>query len=309
MSKKEKEKQVDDFEDMFEDSFEETEQTASNEAKADLGTAEFSDEDYDMADSSGGAKKYSGLMIYGIGGVIIVGLAWALYRQFVPAAPKVTQRAEGPTRVIKSFPVPKKQEAKPVEKKKVEAPKPKAQSGFVVNKDNLQSMITNFSKSTSNALESTQKSLSMQIANVNKSVMQMQQETEKMYKSSQGKEYQNNIHAIKNLASEQGKQINSLVKKVDTLDSRFDKMHKILTSLNQNMAKIQVDLKLVIAQKAAQVQKLALRAVVPGRAWLVDGKGKTVSVSVGDELPYYGKVVKIDSKINTVSMSTGYVFS
>ena len=43
------------------------------------------------------------------------------------------------------------------------------------------------------------------------------------------------------------------------------------------------------------MQKLTLRAVVPGRAWLVDGAGNTVSVTTGDVLPYYGKVTKIDS--------------
>ena len=57
------------------------------------------------------------------------------------------------------------------------------------------------------------------------------------------------------------------------------------------------------------MQKMTLRAVVPGRAWLVNGKGQTITISEGSEMPYYGKVLKIDNKSNTVTMSTGYIFS
>ena len=79
--------------------------------------------------------------------------------------------------------------------------------------------------------------------------------------------------------------------------------------MSQNIANTQSQLKVLIAEKAQSAQKLSLHAIVPGRAWLTDSNGKTISVSIGSELPYYGKVTKIDSSAGKVYMSSGYVFS
>ena len=111
------------------------------------------------------------------------------------------------------------------------------------------------------------------------------------------------------ILADQSKKINKLVDEMSKVSSNVMKINKSMTTLKQSMIKTQVELKLVIAQKAADMQKLTLRAVVPGRAWLVNGKGQTVTVSVGTDMPYYGKVLKIDNKANTVTMSTGYIFS
>ena len=107
---------------------------------------------------------------------------------------------------------------------------------------------------------------------------------------------------------EQNKHIKALVTEVDNMNKRFELISNAIIRLNQSMVQTQMSLKLIIAQKAQDAQKLTLRAVVPGRAWMVDGKGRTVTVSEGTELPYYGKVVSIDSKSNMVKMSTGFVF-
>jgi len=127
----------------------------------------------------------------------------------------------------------------------------------------------------------------------------------KMQKQQQVEE----VGSVNVMLKNQTKKMDLLSKKIDDLGAQFANMNKTLAGVNQSIVKTQVELKLVIAEKAAQAQKMTLRAVVPGRAWLVNGKGQTITISDGSELPYYGKVLKIDSKSNTVTMSTGYVFS
>lgn len=92
---------------------------------------------------------------------------------------------------------------------------------------------------------------------------------------------------------------------VTVLKRSAQDMKNISSALNQTKSQLQ----LLIAERAAHAEKLTLRAVVPGRAWLVNGKGRTTTVTVGMDLGSYGKVVKIDSDHDKVYMSSGYVFS
>ncbi|WP_192484714.1 MULTISPECIES: hypothetical protein [Cysteiniphilum] len=53
---------------------------------------------------------------------------------------------------------------------------------------------------------------------------------------------------------------------------------------------------------------LSLVAVVGKYAWLQNNKGVTQSITLGDNIAGYGKVLKIDDQKNEVFMSSGYVF-
>ena len=53
---------------------------------------------------------------------------------------------------------------------------------------------------------------------------------------------------------------------------------------------------------------LSLVAVVGKYAWLQNNKGVTQSITLGDNIDGYGKVLKIDDQKNEVLMSSGYVF-
>jgi intracellular multiplication protein IcmG len=64
-----------------------------------------------------------------------------------------------------------------------------------------------------------------------------------------------------------------------------------------------------VAQKTAQSDNLSLRAVIPGRAWLVDTQGRTYTVTQGDLVGNFGKVVQIDADAGRVITSSGYVFN
>jgi DNA-binding FrmR family transcriptional regulator len=51
----------------------------------------------------------------------------------------------------------------------------------------------------------------------------------------------------------------------------------------------------------------SVEAVVPGRAWLQTKEGRTLTVTVGEEVSGYGRVVAINSYNGKVTMSTGKV--
>ena len=325
MSKDATNKQEGDFEDLFEDDvFAETEQTAEEEVLASKGEAGLSEDSGNFARNVE-TKKY---MFYGVSGLVVVGLCWAVYRQFVPAAPTQVKQSQGVTRILKVNNVrPEVTVKKKVEKPKVV--KPKVEDGFVINKKNLEQMITGFTSSTNNSfksLDKSQKQLSGKIYTMQTSFDKTYQKTQKEFTQvgqqlnllsqqqvnlakAQKQQQQEEVGSVNVMLKDQTKKMNLLYKKIDDLSVQFAKMNKTLVNVNQSIVKTQVELKLVVAEKAAQAQKMTLRAVVPGRAWLVNGKGQTQTISVGTELPYYGKVLKIDSKANTVTMSTGYVFS
>lgn len=102
--------------------------------------------------------------------------------------------------------------------------------------------------------------------------------------------------------------LNNMQQSMNTLTTDIAIYNKNMMLVGKELDKTQQQLALLLAEQSAQVQKLTLRAVVPGRAWLVDGQGNTTTVTVGSELPNYGTVVNIDSGKGEVIMSTGYVF-
>lgn len=66
----------------------------------------------------------------------------------------------------------------------------------------------------------------------------------------------------------------------------------------------------VVAKKAVPTVKpivFHLRAVVPGRAWIVSDDGLSESVSMGDTVPQYGTVQVVDANRGMVLTSSGKV--
>lgn len=56
---------------------------------------------------------------------------------------------------------------------------------------------------------------------------------------------------------------------------------------------------------AAPVITFQLRAVVPGRAWIVGSDGQSHSVTIGDQVPQYGAVQSIDADAGVVITTSG----
>ena len=176
MTKEATDKQQGDFEDLFEDNalpeedevdvFSETEKSVEEEELASKGEAVF-DGQGKSAGGSGGGKK---MIMYVVGGVVILGLCWGVYRQFNPAHHERAHHKVGPTRILKiNHPRPHEHVSKP---------KPKSEAGFLVNEKNLKQMISNFTKSTNSALDSVQNKLNSRINN-------MQTSLDKSYENNQ----------------------------------------------------------------------------------------------------------------------------
>lgn len=92
------------------------------------------------------------------------------------------------------------------------------------------------------------------------------------------------------------------------LDATINHLNKNLAVANDRLNTTQTQLATVLGQETADQQQLTLRAVVPGRAWLVNGKGQTISVTVGTSLGTIGVVTAIDADNSTVTTSSGYIF-
>ncbi len=104
-------------------------------------------------------------------------------------------------------------------------------------------------------------------------------------------------------------QVTLLKQQVADINTKFDQYNQNLLKMGQALTATQEQLKLLVAEKAQDAEQLTLRAVVPGRAWLVNADGHTVTVTKGTNLPHYGTVTKIDSDEGKVYTSSGYVFN
>jgi intracellular multiplication protein IcmG len=63
----------------------------------------------------------------------------------------------------------------------------------------------------------------------------------------------------------------------------------------------------IIVKRKIERLRYYVKAIVPGRAWLVAPNGLTVTVAEGDRLPGYGKIVSISAVHSTVTTSSGTI--
>ncbi len=123
----------------------------------------------------------------------------------------------------------------------------------------------------------------------------------------------------KTAVTELNSSVAQLQSSIQTLDSRISDMSNSMNTLTQEVErqKIQLD-----ALKTAEkpVKKPAyhysapakpivyfINAVIPGRAWLKNSKGATITVNEGSQIPGFGRVKKIDAYKETVTTSSGKV--
>jgi hypothetical protein len=105
-----------------------------------------------------------------------------------------------------------------------------------------------------------------------------------------------------------GAAINSMQQEFSSLGKEIKTYSNSIATLNKRLDTLQGQLSILVAQQTAQQEKLSLRAVVPGRAWLVDGKGRTISVTEGTTLGNFGMITNINSNTGEVTTSSGYIF-
>ncbi len=108
-------------------------------------------------------------------------------------------------------------------------------------------------------------------------------------------------------------EVDQLKSSIDNLNNGQAELGNTLASIGTNLSDLQESLK---PKKPAMAKKLTkapikvhynLRAVIPGRAWILGSDGSSVSVAVGSKINQYGTVQRIDPDNGLVVTSSGKV--
>jgi len=120
-----------------------------------------------------------------------------------------------------------------------------------------------------------------------------------------------------------GSQIQSNSNAIDRLSDKVQQVGVTLSSVSAKQLEItplisdvQTQLQKMVSQqkkkavKVAKVKKMqaetyTIKAMVPGRAWLVSAFGKTASVGKNEYLEGYGRILKVDDNDGVVYTSSG----
>lgn len=129
---------------------------------------------------------------------------------------------------------------------------------------------------------------------------------------------------VNNLENNMNTLSNSVTSLQQSLDGIKNQLSEVMTQLKTQQEEIQtlkpkckvkpsgpIDFCPPLGQvkKIKKIERIKyyIKAVVPGRAWLVMPNGHTVSVAEGDRLPGYGKIVAISAVNSTVTTSSGTI--
>ncbi len=113
--------------------------------------------------------------------------------------------------------------------------------------------------------------------------------------------------------------LNELLSKLGRLDSAMSVSSRDITDVNLKLEAINQELKMIAAPPAPTVKEekveslseaytnptFTVHAIIPGRAWLKTRDGKTITVTEGDAIDGYGKVMGIDAPSGVVLTSSG----
>lgn len=231
--------------------------------------------------------------LYLIGGVILLIVIYYMYGMIFPSqpaqAPKPAQTQQQGFGVslqpVKVPPRPAVETSAPAQSQPTTPAESQPQT-LAFTQNDLKQMIDGFS----NIVDQKDQKIESQMATI---VQQQSQLTQ----------------AEQSLTSTQQTQLTQLNTEIKSLTDAINQSNQSMANISQALVRTQAQLKLLVAEKAQSRDQLSLRAIVPGRAWLVNGSGRTISVAVGDEIQDYGKVESIDAKSATVMMSSGYVFN
>ena len=99
-------------------------------------------------------------------------------------------------------------------------------------------------------------------------------------------------------------QIENLSRAVSSLNEKLDTQARDIDQLAAQIKRTKKPPKQVV--KPQQPKKYYLKALIPGRAWLIAPNGSTLTVSIGSHIPGYGKVKLIDPHQGSVVTSSGH---
>jgi intracellular multiplication protein IcmG len=133
------------------------------------------------------------------------------------------------------------------------------------------------------------------------------------------KNLENNLSSINQQVNQLNNQISSLTANNQVLQQQLAELQ------NKQMLMINAIDKLIVTQKTKPISKpyhvsqrhiqpphvhhvhYYIQAIIPGRAWLINTQGNTITVKVGSKVPNYGVVDKIDPLQGRVITSSGKI--
>lgn len=115
--------------------------------------------------------------------------------------------------------------------------------------------------------------------------------------------------------SSMSQQLSTMSTSVSSLNDEINKLNQVINALSSQMAKQSQEIRIMMlrSKRSAQVlperQRIRyyIKAIIPGRAWLIGSNGSTLSIREGIQLNGYGVVKLIDSLQGRVLTSSGKV--
>lgn len=227
-------------------------------------------------------------VIYIVGGIVVLIVVYYLFFDLIFTSPAKPQPRPQAQQQSQGFGVTT-QVAKVGQQQQAQQAQQQQANAMAFNKADLKQLVDGFTK----VVQDRTTNLENQIKQI--------QTSDKSLQSGQST-------LATSMAGDQ-KELKNITTQINALNTSLQTFNKSIADITNNLKTTQSQLKLLLAQKTEARDQLTLRAVVPGRAWLVDKDGKTVTVTVGTMIQNYGKVEKIDSKSGSVVMSSGYVFN
>lgn len=128
----------------------------------------------------------------------------------------------------------------------------------------------------------------------------------------------NQLDRLKRADSERSAILADVQNEMSSLRDELNQTHQQQAQFNQTMAGLveqikQLSDKLEASQKPTPKKKIVaqhpvifhIKAIIPGRAWIVSNEGLSITVREGDTIPQYGKVQSVDADRGEVLTSSG----
>lgn len=124
----------------------------------------------------------------------------------------------------------------------------------------------------------------------------------------------NQLNQLGQQAAQNSAQMNNVSQNIQMLESQMMKLNNVLLDLLSEAKKKQnVELQQQAERshyagaKREDTPELVyyIQAIIPGRAWLKDSNGKIFTVTTGDQIPGYGRIIDIDPKNGLVKTDQG----
>lgn len=123
------------------------------------------------------------------------------------------------------------------------------------------------------------------------------------------------VVALENLVRQNTISTANIGRNITKMDNAIDSIQSSMENIQGQVKKMTPEAMLADAVKKTEVEDKAkitteapawvVHAIIPGRVWLKDKDGNTITVTEGDKLDLYGTVLVIDANHGTVVTSSG----